>query len=103
MGLSNLKSQAIFLDTAPLIYFMEGDTGYQPELNNYFSAFDKREFSILTSTLTLLEVLVQPIKLNRLDLVHKYKKVLSSASGIKIIDRTPGVAYRAAELRAKYV
>ena len=102
MGLSNLKSQAIFLDTAPLTYFMEGNTGYQPELINFFSAFDKREFSILTSTLTLLEVLVQPIKLNRLDLVGKYKKILSSASGIKIIDMTPGIAYRAAELRAKY-
>ena len=102
MGLSNLKSQAIFLDTAPLIYFMEGNTGYQPELNNFFSAFDKKEFSILTSTLTLLEVLVQPIKLNRLDLVSNYKKILSSASGIQIIDMTPRVAFRAAELRAKY-
>jgi len=102
MGLRKLKSQTIFLDTAPLIYFIEGNTAYQADLKNFFAAFDRGEFSILTSTLTLLEVLVQPIKLNRLDLVEQYKKIVSSASGIELIEMTSAVAYRAAELRAKY-
>ena len=102
MRLRKLKSQTIFLDTAPLIYFIESNTAYQASLENFFTAFDKGDFSILTSTLTLLEVLVQPIKLNRLDLVSQYKKILSSASGIELIEMTSAVALRAAELRAKY-
>lgn len=102
MGLRELKSQTIFLDTAPLIYFIEGSTPYQAGLMNFFAAFDKGEHSIITSTLTLLEVLVQPIKLNRQDLVDQYNKILSSTSGIELIEMTSTVAYRAAELRAKY-
>lgn len=98
MGLSKLKSQTVFLDTAPLIYFIEGNTAYQAGLKNLFAAFDKGDFAIITSTLTLLEVLVQPIKLNRQDLVEQYRKILSSASGIEIIEMTSDVAYRAAKL-----
>jgi predicted nucleic acid-binding protein len=102
MGLSKIKSQTLFLDTAPLIYFIEGSTAYQPNLKKLFAAFDKGDFSIITSALTILEVLVQPIKLNRQDLVDKYRQILSPASGIEIIDMSSAIAYRAAELRAKY-
>ena len=102
MGLRELKSQTIFLDTAPLIYFIEGNTAYQAGLKNFFAAFDKGDFAIITSTLTLLEVLVQPMKLNRQDLVEQYRQILSSASGIEILEITSAVACRAAELRAKY-
>jgi len=73
MGLSKIKSQTLFLDTAPLIYFIEGGTAYQTNLNKLFAAFDKGDFFILTSTLTILEVLVQPLKLNRQDLVDQYR------------------------------
>jgi predicted nucleic acid-binding protein len=83
--LNQLKSQTIFLDTAPLIYFIEGTTAYQANLKKFFAAFDSGDFPIISSTLTLLEVLVQPIKLNRQDLVEQYRQILSSASGIEII------------------
>jgi len=102
MGLSKIKSQTLFLDTAPLIYFIEGGTAYQTNLKKLFAAFDKGDFFILTSTLTILEVLVQPLKLNRQDLVDQYRQILSPASGIEIIEMTSAITYRAAELRAKY-
>jgi len=79
MGLSKFKSQIIFLDTAPLIYFIEGNTHYQEKLGKLFAAFDNGNFSFITSTLTILEVLVQPIKMNRHDLVEQYKYILTSA------------------------
>lgn len=100
MGLRNLKSQTIFLDTAPLIYFIEGNTAYQTDLKKFFTAFDRGELTIIT--LTLLEALVQPIKLNRQDLADQYRKIVSSASGIELIEIISAVAYRAAELKAKY-
>ncbi len=102
MGISKLKSQTVFLDTAPLIYFIEGNSEYQKGLNNFFSASDKGDLRIITSALTLLEVLVLPIKLNRQDLVEQYKQILTSASGLEIIDINTTIAHKAAELRAKY-
>ncbi|MBF9254314.1 type II toxin-antitoxin system VapC family toxin [Pontibacter sp. 172403-2] len=102
MGLNKFKSQEVFLDTAPLIYFIEGNTVYQDKLLKLFTAYDKGDFSFISSTLTLLEVLVQPMKMNRLDLVEQYKRVLSEASGIILVEVTTAVAVKAAELRAKY-
>jgi len=40
--------------------------------------------------------------MNRQDLVEQYKHILTSASGIDIIEIDTAVAYKAAELRAKY-
>ena len=102
MGLKEFKSQTVFLDTAPLIYFIEGHTVFQSPLERFFSAFERGDFSILTSTLTIIEVLVKPLQMDRVDLVRQYKEILSSASGIEIMEMTLAVAYRAAELRAKY-
>ena len=102
MGLRKFRSQKVFLDTAPLIYFIEGNTAYQPSLIKLFTAYDDGDFSFITSTLTLVEVLVQPMKLNRQDLVEQYKQILSEASGIVMVEVTAAVAVKAAELRAKY-
>ncbi|WP_161889620.1 type II toxin-antitoxin system VapC family toxin [Pontibacter russatus] len=101
-GIEKTKVPNHFSGYCPLIYFIEGNTAYQAGLKNFFAAFDKGDFAIITSTLTLLEVLVQPMKLNRQDLVEQYKRILSSASGIEILEITSAVACRAAELRAKY-
>lgn len=102
MGLRKFKSHRVFLDTAPLIYFIEGNTAFQTSQIKLFVAYDNGDFSFITSTLTLLEVLVQPMKLNRQDLVEQYKRVLSEASGIVLVEVTAAVAVKAAELRAKY-
>ncbi|MCJ8166865.1 type II toxin-antitoxin system VapC family toxin [Pontibacter sp. E15-1] len=102
MGLIKFKSQKVFLDTAPLIYFIEGNTVYQTSLIKLFTAYDNGDFSFITSTLTLLEVLVQPMKLNRQDLVEQFQRILSEALGIELVEITAAVAVKAAELRAKY-
>ncbi|WP_423146811.1 type II toxin-antitoxin system VapC family toxin [Rubrolithibacter danxiaensis] len=102
MGLGEFKSQVVFLDTSPLIYFMEGISIYQKKLSELFLLHDKGYFTLITSVLTLLEVLVQPLKLNRTDLVEQYKKILTDSSGLKVADVNVGIASEAAELRAKY-
>lgn len=42
------------------------------------------------------------MKLNRQDLVEKYKQALSEASGMLVVEVTAAIAVKAAELRAKY-
>ena len=102
MGLSKFVAQKVFLDTAPLIYFIEGNSPHQAKLKDIFAALDKGEFTFVTSALTILEVLVQPIRKNRQDLVNQYKHILTTASGISIIEINTTIAFKAAELRAKY-
>ena len=69
---------------------------------NLFSSIDEGDFSFITSTVTLLEVLVKPLKDNRQDIVNQYTDILTSAKGIDIFDINIAVSKEAAKLRAKY-
>lgn len=102
MVITDFRNKIVFLDTAPLIYFIEGSSEYQENLKQLFEANDKGVFSFITSSITLLEVLVKPLKEGQLELADKYKTILSSATGIEIFDITNTLAVKAAELRAKY-
>jgi hypothetical protein len=63
MGIiKKLKSKTVFLDTAPLIYYIEENRNYSPFLNKLFLANSKGEFLFQTSVITLLEVLVHPLR-----------------------------------------
>jgi len=94
--------KSIFLDTAPLIYFIEGHSEYQGVLSQIFEANDKRDFSFITSSITLLEVLVKPLKDGNTKLAEQYKNILTNAPGIELLEVTHEVAIKAAELRARY-
>ena len=102
MVINDFHGKALFLDTAPLIYFIEGNSSYQEMLLNLFTSVDKKELFFLTSTITLLEVLVKPIKEGHNSITDKYIEILTTSSGIDIFDLNISVAKEAARLRAKY-
>ena len=56
MVIQDFASKTVFLDTAPLIYFIEGHSVYQPILANLFEFNDKAGFFFVTSSVALLEV-----------------------------------------------
>ena len=103
MGLiEKFKGKRIFLDTSPLIYFIEGNIKYQKFLDSIFELNINRNIDFVTSSLTLIEVLVQPLRLNRLDVVEKYETILTESDTIEIIDLNISISRLAAEIRAKY-
>ncbi|SRR5258708_11006757 len=102
MVTSDFRNKIVFLDTAPLIYFIEGNSLYQNKLKKFFESNDNGNFSFITSTITLLEVLVKPMRDGQKELAAKYKDILTKAGGIEIFDITIDLAAKAAELRAKY-
>jgi predicted nucleic acid-binding protein len=103
MGLiQKLKSKNVFLDTAPLIYYIEENHTYSPILNKLFLANSKGDFLFQTSVITLLEVLVLPLRENEHQLVQEYQNILCNSPSITIVDLTIDIAVKAAALRAKY-
>jgi hypothetical protein len=65
MGLiEKLTNKAVFLDSAPLIYFMEENHTYISLLRNLFTANNNGAFIFKTSVVTLMEVLVHPMRHN---------------------------------------
>lgn len=60
--ISKLRGMIVGLDTAPLIYFIERHPVYLSFVRPFFQAMEIGEFEVVTSTLTLTEVLVHPYK-----------------------------------------
>lgn len=103
MGLiQKLKNKKVFLDTAPLIYYIEESRQYSPILNKLFLENSKGEFLFQTSVITLLEVLVLPMRKYEFQLVEQYQNILCNSPSIDIFDLNIEIAKSAAGFRAKY-
>jgi len=97
-----LRGKTVGLDTAPLIYFIEENPRYLEMLSGFFAAMDRSEFSVVTSTVTLLEVLVHPLRHGDTRLAEQYRDILLRAEGLTTIELTREIAEGAARLRATY-
>jgi len=97
-----LRGATVGLDTAPLIYFIEEHPVYLPRLEPFFRAAGHGEFRVVTSLVTLLEVLVQPLRRGRQDLVREYREILLHSSDLIAMPLTAEIVEDAARIRADY-
>jgi len=86
-----LQGKTVGLDTAPLIYFIEENPIYFEPARLFFEAMDRDEYSVVTSTVTLLEVLVHPLRNNNAMLAAEYRDILLS-SKLMTIDISSEIA-----------
>lgn len=95
-----LRGRTVALDTSPLIFFIERRQPYADLLRPFFQAVDRGDIRVVTSTVTLLEVLVHPLRHGDESLAHQYNDILLSSPHIFTVPVTPATAQAAAELRA---
>jgi len=96
------RNARVCVDSMTFIYFIEAHQQYLPVVRDLFWMIDQGMINAFSSYLTLLEVLVQPLKENRVDLVNEYKSILLSASGFQLLPINGDIAERGAEIRARY-
>ena len=96
----DLKGKVVALDTSPFIYYVERHANYIDMLRNFFHAVDKGEILIITSVITLLETLVQPLKKGDMVLAEKYRTILLRTKGLETVIISSQIAEEAARLRA---
>ncbi|MGD9369384.1 MAG: PIN domain-containing protein [Desulfobacteraceae bacterium] len=99
--INDLRGKTIGLDTAPLIYFIEENPTYLDAVKLFFEAMDRGDFTVVTSTVTLLEVLVHPLRSNNTALAAEYRDILLN-SKLMTIEVSSTIAERAARLRAAH-
>jgi predicted nucleic acid-binding protein len=103
MGLTEkFANKKIFLDTAPLIYYIEENPYFAKPLNELFVAGEKKECHFVSSIITLIEVLVLPMREKRDDIIKKYEMILTHSSSMEIVDINVKIAKTTARLRADY-
>ena len=95
-----LQGTVVGLDTTPLIYFIEENPTYLEIVRPFFEAMDRGDFRVVTSVVTLLEVLVRPFRLGEMRLAQQYRDILLNAEGLTTIALSQEIAERASRLRA---
>lgn len=101
MGLiSELGSGAVGVDTSIFIYFIEEEPRFLPLVLPIFAGADEGKWELVTSALTLLEVLVVPYRAGNHQLAECYERLLTRSRGIRMIDLTRDQLRAAAQLRA---
>jgi predicted nucleic acid-binding protein len=98
--LTQLRGLIVGLDTAPLIYFIEENPAYIAIVDAFFQSLDLGEFRVVTSSITLTEVLVHPLRRRNPDLAQQYRDILLHQTSLTTISTSPAIAERAAHLRA---
>jgi predicted nucleic acid-binding protein len=98
--LIQLQGQVVGLDTAPLIYFIEQNEAYLELVRAFFGAVSRGEFQVVTSTLTLTEVLVHPLRSGNVELADQYRDILLDQENLITVPVSIEIAEVAAQLRA---
>ena len=95
------RHRHIFLDTSIFIYFVEQHPRYHLLCDHIFEAVEAGSVRASTSTLTLLEILVQPYRRKADDLVLRFYSLLQTYPNLGWVPLTLEIADLAARLRAE--
>lgn len=102
MWIDPIQGSTVFLDTAPVIYFVEESPSYSEIVSPFFHAASSGTIQAITSVVTLSEVLVVPLRNGSDALAGRYRQFLSPAGGVELYLITQQIAEEAALIRATY-
>ena len=101
MGLiGELGVGSVAVDTAIFIYFIEANPQFLPKIVPLFKEANQGKRELITSALTLLEVLVVPYRAGNRRLAERYEALLTRSRGIRIVELSHDQLRAAAQLRA---
>jgi len=104
MTLSHALRQinTIFVDTAPIIYYIEAHPHFGPLAKEVVNAFQSGVLIAFSSVITLAEVLPKPIRMGREDLARKFAEFLRKGKNLNLVGISADIAEKAGQLRGKY-
>ncbi|MEW6351093.1 MAG: type II toxin-antitoxin system VapC family toxin [Thermodesulfobacteriota bacterium] len=92
----------LFLDSAPVIYFVEQHPDYHSLLLPIFARFETGDLIAVTSPITLAECLVLPLKAGNAVVTEAFLELLGGAYPGVFVALERQTARLAAEIRSKY-
>lgn len=97
-----LRHERIAFDTSFLIPLLEDDLERKSTIGRLFDLVERKSLSLVTSTVTLLEILVHPHRNRDMNMIRNYYGYLPRAPFLRLVPVTIDIADKAAEFRAKY-
>jgi predicted nucleic acid-binding protein len=97
-----LGSGRTAVDTAIFIYLIEEHPDFLPAVVQLFEETARGGRELVTSAVTLLEVLVVPYRAGDLALAERYEALLTRSRGLHLVELDRAQLRAAAQLRARY-
>ena len=91
----------VFLDTAPLIYFLDDDAQRGRKVREIFEEILSTGRTIESSVITCEEYLVYPYRTNNAEKIRAFVDFINDFA-IRLNPITEEIAYKASQIRAKY-
>lgn len=98
--IEDLGDGPVALDTAAFIYYIEESPRFLAAIAPVFAAADAGSLNLVTSVLTLVEVLVVPLRAGDKVLAARYERILTNSRGVTVVDLSRDLLRHAASLRA---
>ncbi len=92
-------SKKIFLDTAPIIYYLQNSELYFENMKRFWNKYI--EYDFVTSAITVTEYLTYPYRQDDLKLINAFYSFVDSMD-IQICNIDKKIAEKAAQIRAEY-
>ena len=92
----------IFIDTAPIIYFIEANPQFGSLAKEVVDSFQTERVSAFTSVITLTEVLSKPLENKDEELAGKFAEFLEHGKNLGLVEISASVAKNAGKLRGHY-
>lgn len=100
MGQVNLpQTGRVYCDSSLFIYTLELHPVYNPCLAPFWQSVSDGKVEVVTSEMSLLEVLVKPYRINNTLMIDEYEQFLSQAK-LNMVPINKNILRQAAQLRA---
>jgi predicted nucleic acid-binding protein len=99
---SPLQGQTIYVDANTLIYALETPKLFPGLRRHFVNPFLRGELPIVTSWITLSEVLVKPMQSGDTRLEAYYRQLIQPSTVCSVIPVAEGIASAAASIRAQF-
>lgn len=96
-----IEFKRVFVDTAPIIYYLENNSLYMESVKSFFAKCIEDKIQIVTSAITIEEYLVYPYSSGKNELADNFKKFIKYMD-IEIVNIDSKVAEQGAKLRGQY-
>lgn len=95
-------AKKVYLDTNCFIYFLEQHPDFSPRVLPIFAEAMNGQYQIMTSELTLAELLVRLYQLQCTDIATTYRKFLTDTDLMLLCPISLNILDKAANIRAEY-
>jgi predicted nucleic acid-binding protein len=98
--LTEIGEGPVAVDSSIFIYFIERNPRYISAVRPMFQAMNEGRLQVVTSSLTLLETLVVPVRAGNSVVARAYEKILTQGDGLYLVPLDLNLLRAAAHVRA---